>query len=75
MKVYTAENDQKSILFETGLLKSHFSLCKLLLNFATAAINYVSWGLRSLSKDFFTIQQTACSSDHERPPHQIKYIL
>ena len=51
----------QSILFKTSLLKTHISLCKLLLDFATTAINYVSLGLQSLSKDFFTIQETACS--------------
>ena len=69
---------KKNLLFKTGLLKSHFSLCKLLLDFATTAINYVSLSLWSLSKDFFTIQGTACSSfvlDYERPPTQIEYIL
>ena len=40
-KVYSAENDQIKYLFKTSLLKSHFSLCKLLLDFATTAINYV----------------------------------
>ena len=65
------------ILFKTGLLKSHFSFCKLLLDFATAAINYVSLGLRR-SKDFFTIQETVCSLfvlGYERPLQQIEYIL
>ena len=59
-KIYTAENDQINILFKTSLLKSHFPLCKLLLEFGTTAINYVSLSLWSLSKDFFTIQETAC---------------
>ena len=43
---------KQSILFKTSLLKSHFSLCKLPLDFATAAINYVSlrlWSLLTLS--------------------------
>ena len=69
---------KKSILFKTSSLKSHFSLCKLLLDFATTAISYFSSSLWSLSKDFFTIQETAGSSfllDYERPPHQIEYIL
>ena len=49
--------------FKTSLLKSHyFSLCKLLLDFATTTtINYVSLSLWNLSKYFFTIQETACS--------------
>ena len=51
----------RSILFKTSLLKSNFSLWKLLHDFATTAINYVSLSLWSLSKDFFTIQETACS--------------
>ena len=48
--------------FKTRLLKSHyFSLCKLLLDFATTTINYFSLSLWNLSKDFFTNQETACS--------------
>ena len=49
--------------FKTSLLKSHyFSLCKLLLDFATTTtINYVSLSLWNLSKYFFTIQETVCS--------------
>ena len=53
-------------------------MCKLLLDFAATAINYVSLSLWSLSKDFFTIQGTADSwyvLDYERPPHQMEYIL
>ena len=39
-KAYTAKNDQiKYFLFKTSLLKSHFPLCKLLLDFATTARN------------------------------------
>ena len=77
-KNYTADKDEKNILFKTSLLKSHFSLYILLLDFATTAINYVSLSLQSLSKDFFTILDTACSLfllKYEPPPHQIKYIL
>ena len=59
-KVYTFENGQ-SILFKTSLLKSHLSLCKLLLDFSANGINYVSLSLWSLSKDLFTIQKTTCS--------------
>ena len=60
------------------LLKSHFSLCKLLLDFATTAMSYVSLSLWSLSKEVFIIQETAgfwFVLDYERPPHQIEYIL
>ena len=78
-KAYTAKNDQiKYFLFKTSLLKSHFPLCKLLLDFATTARNYVSLSLWNLSKDFFTIQETACSwfvLEYERPPYQIECIL
>ena len=43
-------------MFKTSSLKLHFSMCKLLLDFAAAAINNVSLSLWSLSEDFFTIQ-------------------
>ena len=76
--VYTAENDQINYLSKSGSLKSYFSLCKQLLDCTATAINYVSLSLRILSKDFFIIQETACSSfvlDSERAPHQIEHIL
>ena len=56
----------------------HFSLRKLLLYFATTVLNYVSLRWWSLSKDFFTIQETACFwfvLVYEKPPYQIEYIL
>ena len=76
-KIYTAEMTKQSILFKTALLNSHFSLFKLL-DFGTTAIKYVSLSMWIPSKDFFTIQETACSSfvlGYERPPHQIEYII
>ena len=39
-KVYTAENDQRRYFVQTSFLKSHFFLCKLLLDFATSSVNY-----------------------------------
>ena len=77
-KVYTAENDQTKYFVQTSLFKSHYSLRKLLIDFATTAINYDSLDLWSLSKEFFTIQEIAGSwfvLDYERPQHEIEYIL
>ena len=48
------------------------------LDFAATAINHISLSLWSLSKDFFTIQETAGSWSvlhFEQPPHQTEYIL
>ena len=55
--IYPAEYDQIKYLFQTSSLKSHFSMCKLLLDFAATAMNYISLSLRSLSKDLFTIRE------------------
>ena len=53
-------------------------MCKLLLDFAAIAKNYVSLTLWSLSKNFFTNQGTSGPLyvlHHEQPPHQIECIL
>ena len=62
--VYTAENDQIKYFVQTSFLKSHFFLCKLLLDFATSSVNYFSLSLWSLSEDFSTIQVSASSTLH-----------
>ena len=66
-------------VFCSKLACSHFYLCKLLLDFAATAINYVSLSLWSLSGLFHhSVQETACSwfvLDYEQPPKQIEYIL
>ena len=51
--IYTVENDQ----IKTSLLKSHFSMYKLLVHFAATAINYVSLILWSLSKGFSSFRR------------------
>ena len=43
------------ILLKISLVKSHCSMCKLLLDFPAAAINYLYSSLCSLTKGFFTI--------------------
>ena len=66
------------VFYQNYLLKSYFSSCKLLFDVASTAINYVSLSLWSLSKDLFTIQETAWSwfvLDKEWQPHQIECIL
>ena len=53
-------------------------MCKLLLDFAAIAINYVSLSFSSLLKDFFTIQGTAAFwyvLHYETPPSQIECIV
>ena len=55
------KNNQIKYFVQNQLVKSHFSMCKLLLDTAATAIYYVSLSLWILSKDFFTIQETAGS--------------
>ena len=56
-------------------------MCKLQLDFAAAAMPYVSLSRWSLAIDFFTIQGTAGNCrvlkllHYERPTHQIEYII
>ena len=40
---------QLNILFKTSSLKSHFSLCKLLLDFATTATNYADFATTAIN--------------------------
>ena len=48
-KVYTAEIHTIKYLFKTSSLKSHFSLCKLLLDFATTATNYADFATTAIN--------------------------
>ena len=57
--VFKVENHQIKYFFQNLLVKITFSLCKLLLDFATTAMSYVSLSLWSLSKEVFIIQETA----------------
>ena len=52
MIVLTAEKDQTKYFAKKI---SYFSICKLVLDFPSAAINYIYSGLLHLSKDVFTI--------------------
>ena len=53
MIVLTAEKDQTKYFAKKI---SYFSICKLVLDFPSAAINYIYSGLLHLTKDVFTIQ-------------------
>ena len=52
MIVLTAEKDQTKYFAQK---KSYFSICKLVLDFLSAAINYIYSSLLPLAKDVFTI--------------------
>ena len=48
MIVHRAEKDKINILLKTNLVKMHFSMCKLLLDFPAAVINYFNKLLQGL---------------------------
>ena len=56
MIVDTAKKGKK-ILLKVSLVKSHSSICKLLVDFPAAAINYVYSSLWSLVKDFSPLRE------------------